>query len=294
MNTLISRIAPTPSGFLHEGNAFNFILTWLITRSANGTLHLRIDDIDQVRVRPEYLEDIFNSLDWLGIDWDAGPQSVAQHTAEFSQIHRLPLYQNYLLHLQQSGVLFACTCSRKEIKEMDETGKYPSTCRSAGLSFDEAESCWRIKTSWPSEESWEDAWMGDITVPLDPSLQDCILRKKDALPAYQITSIVDDLCYGVNTIVRGEDLLPSTMFQRWMIRHHTALDPDAISWVHHPLVLSEKGEKLSKSAGDISLQSSYNRGESSEKIIRKFAEWMNWEGFEGRTTADLLAYWTSP
>lgn len=293
MNTLISRIAPTPSGFLHEGNAFNFILSWLITRAAQGSLHLRIDDIDSARVRPEYLEDIFNSLDWLGIDWDTGPQSVAQHTAEFSQIHRLPLYQNYLLHLQQSGELFACTCSRKEIKEADETGKYPGSCRTSGISFDSPEGCWRIKTPWPSEEQWEDAWMGDITVPLDPSLQDCILRKKDALPAYQITSIVDDLYYGVNTIVRGEDLLPSTMFQRWMIRHHTALDPDAISWVHHPLVLSEKGEKLSKSAGDISLQASYNNGESSEKIIRKFAEWMNWEGFEGRTTADLLAYWTS-
>lgn len=293
MNTLISRIAPTPSGLLHQGNAFNFLLTWLITRSAEGKLHLRIDDMDEDRVRPEYVEDIFRSLDWLGIDWDTGPETVTQHTAEFRQRLRMPLYQNYLLHLQQSGELFACTCSRKEIKQADPTGKYPGTCRNSEIAFDEPGGSWRIKTPWPSEESWEDAWMGDISAPLDPTLQDCILRKKDGLPAYQLTSIVDDLYYGVNTIVRGEDLLPSTMFQRWMIRHHTALDPDAISWVHHPLVLSDTGEKLSKSAGDISLQSKYQNGESSEKIIRKFAEWMNWDGFEGSTTVDLLAYWTS-
>lgn len=293
MDKVISRIAPTPSGFLHGGNAFNFILTWLITRASSGVLHLRIDDMDEVRVRPDYLEDIFKSLDWLGLDWDEGPMSVDQHNAEFRQVNRIELYQNYLRHLQESGVLFACNCSRREIKEIDTTGRYPGTCQDSNLSFEADEASWRIQTPWPWTESWEDAWMGETSASLDPSLSDCILRKKDGNPAYQITSIVDDLYYGVNTIIRGEDLLASTVFQRWMLRNHTAIDPDAISWVHHPLVLSDDGQKLSKSAGDISLQAMYKNGESSEKIIRKFAAWMNWEGFEGSTPADLLAYWTS-
>ncbi|NJL14359.1 MAG: hypothetical protein HC913_16005 [Microscillaceae bacterium] len=76
MTVLRTRFAPTPSGFLHEGNAFSFVLTWLAARHFGGKIHLRIDDLDQTRCRPEYVEDIFRSLDWLGLDWDSGPQGV--------------------------------------------------------------------------------------------------------------------------------------------------------------------------------------------------------------------------
>lgn len=293
MNTVVSRIAPTPSGYLHQGNAINFLLIWLITRANKGVLHLRIDDIDEARVRPEYIEDIFTSLEWLGIDWDQGPQSVTQHAAEFRQLHRLPMYRNYLRHLQENGHLFTCTCSRKEIKAINPDGRYPGTCREANLPFDQEDVSWRISTPWPLTEQWEDAWQGPTSASLTDSLYDCILRKKDGFPAYQITSIVDDLYFGINTVIRGEDLISSTVFQRWLMRHHTASDPDSISWAHHPLVLSPSGHKLSKSAGDTSLKSLYQCGESSEGIIRTFASWMNWVGFDGSTSADLLAYWTS-
>ncbi|MBE7179290.1 MAG: tRNA glutamyl-Q synthetase, partial [Mucilaginibacter polytrichastri] len=110
-----SRIAPTPSGFLHEGNAFSFVLTWLLVRQSGGKLRLRIDDYDLPRVRREFIEDIFRLLDWLGLDWDEGPQSPDDHTRNFSSKRRYDLYRNLLSVFLSFELAYTCSCSKKEL-----------------------------------------------------------------------------------------------------------------------------------------------------------------------------------
>ena len=102
----ISRIAPTPSGYLHLGNAFNFLFTWLVCKKLNGKLSLRIDDLDQARMRSEYLEDIFRTIDWLGISIDEGPSGPDDHLSNYSQVHRLALYEEAIQGIKT--YLFPC------------------------------------------------------------------------------------------------------------------------------------------------------------------------------------------
>jgi glutamyl-tRNA synthetase len=112
---LRTRIAPTPSGFLHAGNAVNFLITHELARAARGTLLLRIDDLDAERARPEYLDDIFRSLEWLGIDWDEGPTGPEDFLRNWSQRSRIERYSELLLGLRKGGHLYACECSRKAV-----------------------------------------------------------------------------------------------------------------------------------------------------------------------------------
>jgi len=130
---LRSRIAPTPSGFLHLGNAVNFVLTWLMVRKAGGTLRLRIDDADCLRAKPEYLEDIFCQLDWLGITWDEGPMGVDDFRGRFSQQLRLERYREFLAGLARAGHLYPCGCSRREMRNLAPDGIYPGFCREGAV-----------------------------------------------------------------------------------------------------------------------------------------------------------------
>ena len=109
------RIAPTPSGFLHRGNATNFLLTACRAACAGAVLRLRIDDLDQERVRREYVEDIFESLCWLGIHWQEGPANVDDQEKSYSQRYRIPRYEALLQQLKESGKVFACNCSRTDL-----------------------------------------------------------------------------------------------------------------------------------------------------------------------------------
>ena len=285
---IISRIAPTPSGFLHKGNAFNFLLTWLLVRKHQGHLHLRIDDIDQQRVRTAYLEDIFISLEWLGIDWDSGPESIQDHLEAHSQILRLSVYEKFLQNLQDQGLLFACTCSRKEVLSQSQDGTYPGSCSQLGRKFDDQHTAWRINTPWPLTRAWNDTGMKYQAWNADPSLKDAIVRKKDGSPSYQITSIVDDLRMKINLIVRGQDLIGSSVFQQWIMDQSALHHP--IQWHHHSLLRDQMGQKLSKSAGARSLRDQYQADKSSDELIREFARWMGWIEFRGHTAQALLQF----
>ena len=247
--TPISRIAPTPSGYLHLGNAFSFILTWLLVRKRGGVLHLRIDDLDAARRREAYIEDIFRTLDWLGMDYDEGPSGPDDFYRNHSQQHRIPAYEALLQDLRARGALFACTCSRKEIQLAAADGQYPGTCRDRGLPFDAPETAWRIRTPENAQATWHDAIRGPQTVFLHAAMRDFVVRRKDGIPAYQIASLSDDLAMGINCIVRGADLLDATAAQLLLA---DLLDRPAfahIQWFHHPLLLDAQGHKLSKSQG---------------------------------------------
>ncbi|HNT28508.1 MAG TPA: glutamate--tRNA ligase family protein, partial [bacterium] len=132
-----SRLAPTPSGYLHIGNAFSFIVTWTLARRLGGTLLLRIDDLDTDRKRPDFVADIFDNLDWLGLDRQEGPRDIAEFDAAWSQDRRMPLYRAAMERLKTiPGTLFACECSRGQLAHSGATGRYPGACRDKGLSLD--------------------------------------------------------------------------------------------------------------------------------------------------------------
>ncbi|WP_122871574.1 glutamate--tRNA ligase family protein [Campylobacter showae] len=142
---ITSRIAPTPSGFLHAGNVYNFLLTYLFTRAFDGILYLRIDDYDLPRYRRQYVENIFRVLDMLGIDFDGGPGGMGEFETKFSSKFRLDAYTNALEKLEQKGVCYACECSHS-MKNSFKNGIYTRVCAEKNLKFKKDETAMRLST----------------------------------------------------------------------------------------------------------------------------------------------------
>ena len=252
------RLAPTPSGYLHVGNALNFALNWLAARLGGAGLLLRIDDLDAERKRPEYVQDIFDSLHWLGMDWDEGPRSADDFEKNWSQHLRFPLYFNVLERLRKKGEVFACRKSRKDLAPYGNA--YPPEFRDQGLSPDDPDVAWRLKT------------------PPGLALRDFVIRRRDGMPAYQVASVADDLHFGITHIIRGADLADSTDAQRFLA---SCLNEDKflkIKFIHHPLVTDEHGEKLSKSAGASSLKALREGGAGADGIFRQAAAMLGLPG----------------
>ena len=249
---VVSRLAPTPSGFLHLGNAVNFTLTWLLTRRAGGTLHLRIDDLDRARFRPAYLDNIFRTLEWLGLDYDAGPTGPDDFERHYSQRHFLPTYEAVLqaARIAHPNRFYACCCSRTDLARSTSApnGAYPGTCRARAVPLDTPETAWRVHVSEETHIEFTDLHQGHLTIALGQDPGDFIVRKKDGVAAYQVASIVDDVRLGVNFIVRGLDLLPSTAAQLCLATVLPSTESfQQTQFFHHPLLLDEAGQKLSKS-----------------------------------------------
>ena len=275
------RLAPTPSGFLHAGNALNFTLNWLAARLQPGAkLLLRIDDLDANRKRPEYVADIFECLAWLGLDWDEGPQSPTDFDENWSQIKRLPLYIKALAEVQTANLVYACAKSRRDLAPFD--GHYPPEFRHQNLPLDAPAVAWRAFT------------------PPEFSLPDFIIRRKDGVPAYQLASLVDDLHFGISHVIRGADLWTSTQAQQWLAQQMGWGDFRKIQFLHHPLLTDERGEKLSKSAGATALRSLYDGlpspsslATASEKgprlVFHQVSAWLGLPPAPIHTAGDLLA-----
>lgn len=239
---LISRLAPTPSGFLHIGNIYNFLITTAIVALNNGTLWLRIDDGDQGRVRDEYLQDIFECLNWLKINYDYGPRNVSEHKTHFSQSY---FFESIKVSLQQEKdlELFSCLCSRKDILSKDPTGRYSGTCYlKKELLFDLAHSI-RVKSHHFLPHNY---FLNDTAYEVGPELHDLILWKKDQSPSYHLLSLLHDQKLGVNTIIRGEDLRDSTALQMALSKA-MQLDFHRHHFFHHELLTHSDGSKISKS-----------------------------------------------
>ena len=235
---VVSRLAPTPSGYLHLGNAVNFVLTWLRTRRAGGVLHLRIDDLDRARLRPVYLENVFRVIDWLGLDYDHGPSGPDDFLRHHSQLLHLPEYNAVLRRLaQRPGLVRASQRTR--------TGGID-----APVPLETPGAAWRAQVSAGTVISFVDSWQGAISVPLAALMPDFVIRKKDGVAAYQVASVVDDLRLGTNLIVRGLDLQLSTAAQLWLagqLSETAAFNTAQMQFFHHPLLTDAVGQKLSKS-----------------------------------------------
>lgn len=257
-----TRIAPTPTGYLHLGNAYNFSLTAALAHKYNAGILLRIDDMDYQRVNTAYVQDIFDTLTFLNIPWHEGPRNVQEVQQHWGQQHRLALYNDALQKLQQRGLVYACSCSRSEIQQR-YNGIYPGTCLHRNLPFEG--NAWRLNTSGAGDIAIKTG-NGLLHKPLPAEMQLFVVRKKDGYPAYQLTSVVDDIYFNVNIVVRGADLWPSTIAQQYLAQQLQQPAFNNITFYHHKLLTTQSGEKLSKSAGSTSIQYLRRQGHTAKDI----------------------------
>lgn len=250
-----TRMAPTPSGYLHAGNAFNFLLTERFARSTGSGLFLRIDDLDEERVRMHYLEDIFSTLKWLDIQWDEGPTDAEDLVSRWSQHHRVSRYLAMASLLEASGDLYPCDCSRSSLAGRSQR-REEHLCRNHPVDKPVMGSAMRLRIPVDCIVRIPLIGGGEEPVDLSATMQDpVILQRESGRPAYQLTSLIDDLDTRITYIIRGADLLPSTACQLYMAQRMGLVNYGRIRFHHHPLITGNDGKKLSKSAGSTSLAS---------------------------------------
>lgn len=266
---LRTRIAPTPSGFLHLGNALSFLHTAARARALGAKLLLRIDDMDRERVRPAYVDDIFETLEFLQIQPDEGPGDSLDFEAAWSQRLRLPLYNEALEQLARQDAVFACTCSRADLQR-EATQGYAGTCIRKGIPLETPGAAWRLHTASSSPVEIRDHSGKLLQATLPDSQQFFIVRKRDGFPSYQLSSLADDVHFGVDYIVRGADLWESTIAQLYLARVLGKGSFLETTFEHHPLVCDEKGEKLSKSAGATSISHLRRQGMTLDEFLKKW------------------------
>ena len=249
------RFAPSPTGYLHVGNARAALVNFLFARNQGGAFLLRLDDTDTARGRPEYEQGIYDDLRWLGIEWD--------ETA--TQSSRLARYAEVAEALKASGRLYPCFENEDELAAKRAAlvkRKLPPVYDRAALSLTPAQRAtaeaagkqpyWRFRLSGETV-AWTDLVLGGRAIKL-PTLSDPVLLRADGAPLYTFTSVVDDLDHAITHIIRGEDHVTNTAVQLDLWR---AIDGHAAAprFAHLPLIADAAGGKLSKRVGSISLRS---------------------------------------
>lgn len=270
-----ARLAPSPTGLLHLGNAWAFLAAWLAARSAGGTVVLRMEDIDPARSRTAYSQDICDDLSWLGLTWDKGPH------APYRQSLRLPAYTAALAALESQGLVYPCFCTRKELRtlagapHMEDTGaSYPGTCRK----FDaarraELQAMGRraaMRLICPPEQVWHfaDCVFGPQQFTLAECGGDFALCRSDGVFAYQLAVVVDDIAMHISQVVRGADILPSTARQLYLYSLFGASPPE---YAHVPLLLDHEGERLAKRHQSLSLRALREAGVQPQTVVGALA-----------------------
>jgi len=269
-----TRIAPTPSGFLHLGNIYSFAITAALARKTGAKILLRIDDFDRERTNMACVQDIFDTLNFLEIPWDEGPRNMQEYEQQYSQVHRMDLYNKALQQLRESGHLFACTCSRADVLKLNADSIYTGTCREKNIPLDAENVSWRIRTNDADEISVK-TLDGIVMATFPKEMTDFIVRKKDGFPAYQLISVIDDIHFGADLVVRGDDLWPSTLAQLYLssfLEKNTFTDT---TFYHHPLINDDKGLKLSKSEGATSIHYLRKDGKKPAEVYALIAAALN-------------------
>lgn len=263
------RLAPSPTGRMHLGNAYAFLMAWLSVRGQGGTLVLRMEDIDPERSKPVFAEGILDDLDWLGLTWDEGPDKGGP-CAPYTQSERLERYAALLEDLKNRGLVYPCYCTRKELRMLasaphvgDEGAPYPGTCRTldavrcAALEKSGRKASLRLNTEAAEQAlagaggtagqglalHFSDRVLGEQRYTLRDCGGDFALRRSDGVIAYQLAVVADDADMGITEVVRGDDLLLSTPRQLLLFK---LFGREAPCYAHVPLLHDATGERLAK------------------------------------------------
>jgi glutamyl-tRNA synthetase len=270
---LVTRFAPSPTGAQHVGNARTYLITWLLARQAGGRVALRVEDIDSPRVKPGAADEALADLRWLGLDWDGGP---------VVQTQRLPLYEAALSRLQAQELVYPCTCTRSDIEQAASAphhdGRevpYPGTCASRSVADAAALAdrpfAWRFRVA--VVPAFTDGFRGTVRLTPEQVGGDFVVWKSLGTPAYQLAVVVDDADQVVTTVVRGDDLIPSTPRQLMLYRALGLMPPE---FVHVPLVVGPDGRRLAKRHGDTRLKALREAGVRAEQVVGLLAWSCGW------------------
>ncbi|MGH8875408.1 MAG: glutamate--tRNA ligase, partial [Acidimicrobiia bacterium] len=269
------RMAPSPTGSLHVGNARTAIFNWLYARRTGGAFILRIDDTDRDRSSIESERSILEDLRWLGVDWDEGVE-VGGPYGSYRQSDRIQHYRDVARRLVAEGNAYRCFCTPEALKARREQAQaegrapgYDGRCRD--LAPDEAErrrsageeAAVRFAMPRPGETIFTDLVRGEVRFD-HAVLDDFVLLRSDGSPTYQLASTVDDVDYGITHVVRGEDLLPSTPRQ---IPLTVAVGGEPPTYAHLPLMFGPDGQRLGKRHGATAVQAYRDGGYLPEAVF---------------------------
>lgn len=259
------RLAPTPSGLLHLGHAQTFWIAYQRCRQRRGRLVLRQEDLDRARCKPELAAAAEEDLAWLGLEWDEGP---------YFQSQRTHLYQEHFSRLQRAGVVYPCSCSRKEVQNAqrapnlgDEEPLYGGTCR-LGMTGSTIR-CWRFRVPEGRVLEFTDQAQGPFAYTAGQDFGDFVVWRPEAGPSYQLACVIDDALMRITEVVRGADLLLSTARQ---ILLYEALGWSIPDFYHCPLVVDEHGVRLAKRNDALALRTLRRLGVDPATILQGFAE----------------------
>lgn len=266
--TLRTRLAPSPTGALHLGNARSFLLAWLWARSSGAEVVLRVEDLDGPRTKAGAAEQAVADLRWLGLDWDG---------EVLWQSQRSEAYTEALERLRASDRVYPCACTRKEIEaarsapnEGEVRARYPGTCRERPPGEVPDSAAWRLRVPAGRETTFEDGFRGlEREVPAETE-GDFVVAKKTGEAAYQLAVVVDDAHQGISHVIRGDDLVPSTHLQLLL---YEALGLPVPTFVHLPLVRGEDGRRLAKRHGDTRIASFREAGVPPERVLGLLGAW---------------------
>ena len=259
----VGRFAPTPSGRMHLGNVFAALVAWLSVRSRNGSLVLRMEDLDTQRTSSEFADTLRQDLKWLGLDWDAETPPQSQ---------RSPVYDRYFQQLRERGLLYPCYCTRSQLHNVnaphqsDGTYVYAGTCRNLTQPPKDRLPSWRVMVP-DREYVVDDLCQGIFRQNLSTDCGDFVVRRADGCYVYQLAVTVDDGEAGVTEVVRGMDLLGSAPRQMYLQELFGFSHPQ---YGHVPMLLAPDGRRLSKRDKDLDLGQLRSRM-TAEALIGKLA-----------------------
>lgn len=253
---IVTRFAPSPTGALHLGHAASALFAYHAAQNADGQFLLRIEDIDPVRCRGEYIEGIYEDLRWLGLSW---PEPVRR------QSEQMAAYQAALVSLEKRGLIYPCFCTRKEVlaeaaaagyaphlaTDHDEGPVYAGTCRALSPAQRQTfaqtrHAVWRLDMQKALQNvgplRWVDRGAGEM-IARPERFGDVVLARKDVKTSYHLSVVVDDALQGVSLVTRGQDLLPVTDIHRLL---QALLNLPVPEYFHHPLIKDNDGKRLAK------------------------------------------------
>jgi len=264
------RFAPSPTGYLHIGGVRTALFNWLYARHTKGVFVLRIEDTDQERSTAESRQTILDSMRWLGLDWDEGPE-IGGAFGPYTQMERLAIYKEFAEKLIAEDKAFRCFCTKEELDAQREALKkkdpkaqfrYPGTCRARK---DHPDKPFVVRFKSPSEGTvtYVDKVFGEVTTP-NSAQQDFVLLRSDGVPLYNFGAVVDDVTMEITLVARGRDHMVNTPPQ---IMIYEALGRKPPEFAHLPMMLAPNGEKLSKRHGAVSVAEYRDQGYAPTAVL---------------------------
>jgi len=273
------RFAPSPTGYLHVGNARTALFNWLFARKHNGVFVLRIEDTDEERSRSSLVDGILSGLSWLGMDPDEGPYRQSERTDRYAEV---------VEQLWEDGYLYACDCSREDVlarTRNNPTPGYDGYCRERELERG-PRTALRFRTPDTGSTVVHDIIRGDVEFP-HAAMEDFVCVKSTGQPLFVLANVVDDRDTKITHVIRGEDLLPTT--PKGLLIWSALDERDSVplpAFAHLPMLVNEQRKKLSKRRDQVAVEYYRDRGFLAE-AFRNYLALLGWSPPGDREKVDV-------